>query len=209
MKGLILKDLYMIRKHLRMYLVMTVGFLGLALIDNGNTFFVFYPCIISSMIPATLLAYDEQAKWDVYSACLPCSRKQIVSAKYLTGLMVQLSVIFLIAVSQGIRMAVTGQFALNVYLDMLFMLISLSGVASSLSLPLMFKLGVEKGRLGYYIMIGVAAGGSGILAGLSEGNMGSFRMPQLVAPVLALVAAGIYGISWLLSIRFYEKRELR
>lgn len=209
MKGLILKDLYMIKKHFRIYLLMTVVFLGVALIDSGNTFFVFYPCIISGMIPVTLLAYDEQAKWDVYAASLPCSRKQIVSVKYLIGLMIQIAVIALVALTQGIKMAVTDLFSLEAYLDMIFMLVGISGVASSMSLPLMFKQGVEKGRIGYYVMIGVVAGGSAMLAGFWEGNMGNIRMPQLVAPVMALVAAGIYSISWLLSIRFYEKRELR
>ena len=136
-------------------------------------------------------------------------RRLRVSAKYLIGLLAQVTVMVVTGAAQGIKMAAVGNFVSGEFAVLMLLMLIVATFSSSFSLPFMFKLGVEKGRLGYYIMIGVAAGGSGILAGLSEGNMGSFRMPQLVAPVLALVAAGIYGISWLLSIRFYEKRELR
>lgn len=207
MKGLILKDLYMAKKYFRSFLLLIILFLGMALVDQGNLFFVFYPCLLSGMIPVTLLAYDEQAKWDVYAGTLPVTRAQVVSAKYLIGLMAQAAVILLVAVSQGIRNAVTHWLPWGEYLDMMYMLVFISGFASSITLPFMFKLGVEKGRMAYYVMIGVVAGGSAMLSGIfAEG--GAISIPTLLPPVMALAAVGIVALSWQLSIRFYEKKEL-
>ena len=156
MKGLILKDLYIAKRNFKTYLLVFAVFIAMALVDQGNLFFVFYPCLISGMIPVTLLAYDEQAKWDCYSGSLPVSRAQVVSAKYIIGLMAQGTVILLVAVTQGIRVAVTKWMSWREYLEILCMLVFISGIASSITLPFMFKLGVEKGRMAYYVMIGVA-----------------------------------------------------
>lgn len=208
MKGLILKDLYMAKKYFRSFLLLIVLFLVMALIDQGNLFFVFYPCLLSGMIPVTLLAYDEQAKWDVYAGTLPVTRAQVVSAKYLIGILAQVAVILLVAVSQGIRNAVTHWMPWGEYLDMIYMLVFISGFASSITLPFMFKLGVEKGRMAYYVMIGVVAGGSAMLSGIFAERGGAMQLPTLLPPVMALTGVGILALSWRLSIRFYEKREL-
>ena len=208
MKGLILKDLYMAKKYFRSFLLLIVLFLGMALVDQGNLFFVFYPCLLSGMIQVTLLAYDEQAKWDVYAGTLPVTRAQVVSAKYLIGLMAQFAVILLVAVTQGIRNVFTHWLPWGEYLDMMYMLVFISGFASSITLPFMFKLGVEKGRMAYYVMIGVVAGGSAILSGIFAEQGGAMQLPTLLPPVMALAGVGILVLSWRLSIRFYEKREL-
>jgi len=208
MKGLILKDLYMAKKYFRSFLLLIVLFLGMALVDQGNLFFVFYPCLLSGMIPVTLLAYDEQAKWDVYAGTLPVTRAQVVSAKYLIGLIAQFAVILLVALTQGIRNAFTHWLPWGEYLDMMYMLVFISGFASSITLPFMFKLGVEKGRMAYYVMIGVVAGGSAMLSGIFAEQGGAMQLPTLLPPVMALAGVGILALSWRLSIRFYEKRDL-
>lgn len=208
MKGLILKDLYIAKKQFRSYLLLFGVFLVMAMIDSGNLFFVFYPCLISGMMSVNLLAYDEQSKWDVYSGSLPVTRAQIVSAKYIVGLLLQGTVILLVAISQGIRIAVTGLMPWGGYLDMMCMLVFISCFTSSISLPFMFKLGVEKGRIGYYIMIGVVAGGSALLSGIFSPDLSTSVIPQLLPPMMAVLAVAVYSASWWLSIRFYEKREL-
>ena len=45
MKGLLLKDLYMVKKYCRSYLLIAILFLALSLMSDENMFFVFYPFI--------------------------------------------------------------------------------------------------------------------------------------------------------------------
>lgn len=208
MKGLLLKDLYMTKKHLKSWMFMMLVFIGASCLDSDTMFFVFYPCMLSGMIPVSLLGYDERSKWDVYAGTLPCTKAQIVSAKYLIGLVVHGGVLLLTAITQGIRMAMTNSFLWNDYLALLGMLVMLGCASAAITLPFMFKFGVEKGRMAYYIMVGVISGCSALLPRYFEPAMDQVSMNGVFTVAMAIVV-GLYALSWYLSIRFYEKRELK
>ncbi|MDD6052085.1 MAG: ABC-2 transporter permease [Clostridiales bacterium] len=208
MKGLLLKDFYMMLKYCRSYVLMAVVFIAISYADSENMFFVFYPCLLCGMIPASLLSYDERSHWLQYSGTLPYTKAQLVSAKYLIGLMTQLVVLLLTAVVQGLRMAHDGSFTAAGFASMLALILLLSMLASAISLPFMFKLGVEKGRAAYYVMIGViCAGGAMGSALLRETALLTGGM-QLVLPLLCVAGAGIYVLSWVWSVKLFERREV-
>ena len=209
MKGLILKDLYMMKKHLRAWLFMMVVFIGVSCFDPETTFFVFYPCMLSGMVPVSLLGYDERGKWDVYAGTLPCSAAQIVSSKYLMGLMVHGVVLLLTALGQGISLAVRGQFWWSEYLALLGMLVILGLVSAGMTMPFMFKFGVEKGRMAYYAMVGVVCGASALIPQVMGPELAQQVSFNVALAVAVLIVIALYALSWCLSIRFYEKRELK
>ena len=70
MKGLLRKDLYMMGKYCRSYLLLVIVFLCVSVFSSDNLFFVFYPSLFSGMIPVSLLAYDERSRWTQYSGTL-------------------------------------------------------------------------------------------------------------------------------------------
>ena len=209
MKGLLLKDLYMMKKNLRSWIVMMLVFIGVSCMDSDTLFFVFYPCMLSGMIPVSLLGYDERGKWDVYAGTLPCSKAQIVSAKYLIGLMVHGGVLLLTAVAQGVRMVVMDSFILSEYLAMTGMLVMLGCASAAITLPFMFKFGVEKGRMAYYVMVGIISGSSVFLPRYFRPELAQQVSLNGVLAIAVVVIIGLYILSWRLSIRFYEKRELK
>ena len=208
MKGLILKDLYMARKYFRNYLLILVIFLAVSLTQGDNLFFSFYPFLICSMIPVNLLAYDERSHWDIYSLTLPVTRDMVVSAKYLLGLLVQGIVYVLTALVQGIRFSMADSFNLESYLVLMSLLAMVSLFSSSISLPFMFKLGVEKGRMAYYVMIFTLCAGAGIAGKVFNEHMQSTIPFGAVLALGVALAAAVYALSWYLSIVFYRKREL-
>lgn len=207
MKGLLIKDIYMIMKYCRVYLLIFVVFIIVSAAGNDNLFFNFYTCLLTGMIPVTLLGYDERSKWNQYCGTLPYTKAQIVSGKYLIGLLTQITVIAVSAFTQAIRMYISGTFDIKGYLTLMALLMILS-CFSSISLPFMFKYGVEKGRIAYYIMIGVVCGGGAAAARLFE-NMEAveFHTGGLL-PVLCIMTIIIYMLSWYLSIVFYKKRDM-
>lgn len=208
MKGLILKDLYMMVKYFRNYLLILLVFLAVSFVQEENLFFAFYPFLLCGMIPVNLLAYDERSHWDIYCGTLPVTRDMVVSAKYLIGLAVQ-GVVFLVsAIGQAVRIAMKGSFDWESYLVLMSLMAMLSLFSSSITLPFMFKLGVEKGRMAYYVMIGVVCGGAAI-AGFAFNEQLQATIPFGVVLALGVVlAAAVYAVSWWLSIIFYRKREL-
>ena len=158
MKGLLLKDWYMIQKYCRSYILITAVIIGISLANGENLFFTFYPCMLCGMIPVTLLGYDERSGWMQYSGTMPYAKEQIVSEKYLIGILVQLTVLLVTGIAQATKMMIAGDFALEKLAVLMLLMLVVSMLASSISLPFIFKLGAEKGRTAYSAPPGPACG---------------------------------------------------
>ena len=207
MKGLLLKDWYMMKKYCRYYLFVSIGFIMLSMMSSGNMFFIFYPCLLVGMIPVNLLGYDERSRWTEYVGTLPYTKTQIVSAKYLIGLFMQIALLTIICITQGVKMSIEKSFILKEFLVLMMLLLIMASVASSLTLPFVFKYGVEKGRGAYYVMIGVVCAGSFIATTIFKEGLHNEIQLNTVLPIACIVGVAIYVVSWCLSIMFYKKRE--
>ena len=205
MIGLLRKDLYMTWAYCRTFLLLLLVFLGVGAVNGDNAFFTVYPMIIGMMLPVSLVSYDERFHWSRACDTLPCTRAQVVVSKYLLTLLSVLTVLLLTLLVHGFRLARQGSLAELWGLIPLLLPIGLLG--PSLLLPVIFRMGVEKGRLFYYIIVGVVCA-LGVMMG------SSIPLPQINAsgtlssPVLVLASFLIFAASCLLSIRLYEKREL-
>lgn len=209
MKGLILKDWYMMKKYCRSYILIAAVFIGISLFSNDNLFFVFYPCLLCGMIPVNLLGYDERSRWMQYSGTMPYTKTQIVSAKYLIGLLAQVIMLIVTGIAQCIKMTVAGNFVFGEFVVLMLLMLIMAILTSSISLPFIFKLGVEKGRIAYYIMIGFVCGASVVASSFFKGQLVAEVEPIAILAFLVIVGIGIYALSWYLSIVFYKKRELK
>ena len=209
MKGLLLKDWYMIKMYCKSYHFIAIVFVALSLVSNGNMFFVFYPCLLCGMIPVNLLGYDERSRWMQYSGTMPLTKAQIVSGKYLIGLLAQLTILLVMGVAQAVKMMIADDFVLGEFVVLMLLMLIVSTLTSSIPLPFVFKLGVEKGRTAYYVMIGFVCGASVLASSLFRGQLGIEMKPNLVLAILAVVGIGIYIFSWYMSVVFYKRREIQ
>jgi len=60
MKGLLLKDWYMVWKYCKYYFLLGIVFFAFSIVED-NMFFVFYPCLLCGIIPANLLVTTNGA----------------------------------------------------------------------------------------------------------------------------------------------------
>ena len=207
MKGLLLKDLYMIKKYCKLQLLFVAFILAGSLVTT-NVFFIFYPCLISGIIPVTLLSYDELSKWNEYSDALPYKKSQIVSVKYIIGMLAQILVFIISGVIQAFKMNIDGIFVLNNFLVLMATLLVISFLMPSVTLPFMFKLGAIKGRIAYIVVIFVYFAGVGVFSAyLVDGYIQIISFSGIVT-IVCLAVIALYALSWRLSIAFYKKREL-
>lgn len=204
MKGLLLKDWYMVKKHCRAYLLISLVFLVFSHLDRENLFFAFYPCMLCGIIPVNLLAYDERSRWQQYCGTLPYTRAQLVSVKYLMGLLLHLAILLVICISQAVVLLCGGE-SLSSLAVLAQLIIIVFTVSTTVCLPFVFRLGVEKGRIAYYVMIGIVCAASVIASRLLGGDLQI--QPNLPLGAVCLASIGIYALGWYMSVRFYQKRE--
>lgn len=207
MKGLLLKDLYMAAKYCRSLLILVLVFLAFSFLGKESLFLIVYPTMVAGMVPMTLISYDERGKWSQYSESLPCSRAQLVSVKYIIGLIFSGFAWLISLVSTAVRMMMGGYFSLDELLFWGAALLVLGVLGPMLMLPFVFKHGAEKGRISFYFMFGLLcavsaiANGVGIQTSITLGN-------QWILGIIVAVVVLLYLLSWRLSILFYQKREL-
>lgn len=191
MKGLINKYLYMIKNYCRIYAVFFVlMFISLAFSEISYIIsFLFY---IPTMMIIVLMSYDERDLWDTYFNYLPVKISQVVSVKYLIGLAIIVFEVLACSLIVGIKDPTN--LVNNVSGFIVLPLISMA-----ITLPFYFWLGVNKARIAYYIIFGaIFASSQFVDNGLTIVNISNV--------LFVLCAIFIFVISWLLSIKLYERR---
>lgn len=210
MKGLLLKDWYLLKKYFKSYLFVIAAFLVITFFsadDEMGWTFSLYPCLICSMVPVSLLGLDEKSKWNKFSAVMPYTRSQLVSSKYLIGLIAQTAVIMFFAVMHLVVMVGNDEFDFGQYMTILLADFVVSIILPTVWLPLIFKFGIEKGRIFYLILIGVAGAAVASLGFVDIDPNTQINLSAIVY-VLAVVTVALYALSWYISIVIYKKKEL-
>lgn len=208
MKGLLMKDFTLLFKACKSVLIMIAVFLIVSLFSDSYGFLSYYAMILAAMIPVTLVAYDEKEKWDLYFQTLPVSKSDYVSAKYLTGLILE-GIVFLVLVVLR-RLSYSNTNDLLAYASFLFIL---GTVFLSVNLPVVFKFGSVKGRIVNIVLIIIVFALSFIGMELGSASLetvlnvisGKYNMPLfsgVIAATLLLV------VSWIMSVAIYKKKEI-
>ena len=208
MKGLIIKDLYQVGRYCRTMLLVIAVFLGVSFFSRENEFFTYYPCLLCGMIPVTLLSYDERSGWSRSALSMPVTRSQLVSGKYLIGLIMVAAATVISVVAAVIRSGVTAGAPMTAgeLVRTAEIMLAVGLMAPALCMPWMFKLGVEKGRMAYYAVIMLFFGGAAAAAVGMRGQ-GTPALPSGAGHMLLVCAAVLFAASWALSAAFYRKKE--
>ena len=205
MKALLMKDFYTLWRQLRVYLLVM---LVISVFNGsfGNIFIVIW----AALLPYTAMAYDERSKWDQMAAMMPYSTRDIVISKYVLGwLCTAAAALFAMAV-QLLQTVLGSPLAAFAPMD------NLMGCCASLcvlavTLPLMFRFGVEKGRRMMFLIIFLVCGSAGALSSIAvsvDHTAGGLSGPfAALMAVLPIAAAALTAVSVPLSMKFYARRQ--
>ena len=217
MKGLIIKDLCVIKNQMRSLLLILVFFVFISIINKDATFTLFLVPFYMIMILITTFSYDEFNKWECYCNSLPLSRKEIVKAKYLLFNASSLVVLVLGVLASFI----IPNFIENTTFESIYA--SIIGVAFgiclviSLLIPFYYKFGSQKGRIMLFLTIAILALLIGTITSLDVFNnielmniinslnnlsLGMFTLLLIIVTVI------IMTISYYISVRIYNNKEL-
>lgn len=207
MKALLLKDFYMMKKYCRSYLLVMIIFAGLSVFDpTWRMSSLSLLCLMAAMMPVTLQAYDERSHWNEYCAALPYGKWDVVSSKYVLCLINQLAVTAVFAV----LWLISGGNDIGEFFMTASVGFCCSCFSSAVVFPFVLWLGVEKGRVLYYVFIVIGFGASGLLKSFSVSESldikAFYDIMTVVLPVLSVL---VYIVSWVISVVIYGKREIR
>ena len=214
MTGLIAKDFLVMRKSIRTYILFLIFYsimaaLGIFPVSIVTTLVQ----LIIMMMPLSTFSYDELARWDRYAFSLPLGRRAVVGARYLFALLLSLFAALFVLVSCLVLavffhdpnlvencLTVTVSLALGLlYCDIL--------------LPLTYKLGPERARPYFYLVIflPIILLFGAFKLGLLNNLVFLLKLPDaVVIPFLLLLPllplAGM-GVSFLIACRILEGKE--
>ena len=202
MSALLLKDYYVIFRQMKIFLLLILVFSCIP-----GTFYSTFAVVYASMLPYTALAYDERSKWDQMAAMMPYSARDVVQSKYLFGWI-------------AVAIAAVGTFVLQTILSFVWpraagappvpVLLLSVGVAVcilDITLPMMFRFGVEKGRLAMFLIIFLVCASAGGIATIEQSSLdGGFYLSLSLVPA-AIAAVVLTVVSIPLAIRFYGRRS--
>ena len=138
-RGLLLKDIFELWAQCRVQLVLTGVYLLLPLFIKGIVLFASVGMMLLAMMPVYALGYDERCRWERYALAMPVRKSDLFWSRFLLGVIA----IALGAAVQALAALLTGRGEL---LSSLAVTAPSAVVYLLITLPLMMKLGVEKGR---------------------------------------------------------------
>ena len=205
MKALVQKDFYVIWKQMRIYVLVLVL---LSMVNSAfNMVFLVVWC---SMLPYTALAYDERCKWDQMAAMMPYSPRDLVLSKYVLGWLCAGAASVIVLAVQAIIRVLHLPMATGTPLAVLRSFCASAGVLA-VTLPVMIRFSVERGRMVMFLVIFLVCGAAGALGTISisvdqtaGGIQGPFGFFMLILPVAAVV---LTAVSIPLSMRLYAARR--
>lgn len=138
-RGLLLKDIFELWAQCRVQLVLTGVYLLLPLFIKGIGLFASVGMMLLAMMPVYALGYDERCRWERYALAMPVRKSDLFWSRFLLGVIA----IALGAAVQALAALLAGRGKL---LSSLAVTAPSAVVYLLITLPLMMKLGVEKGR---------------------------------------------------------------
>lgn len=209
MKGLIKKDLLMIKGNIKILLILLFVYIVMSINDQMDLCFILP--FMSVMLMISTFSYDTYNKWDAYALTLPNGRKNSVKAKYLaTLLLIILTTIIVTILMIIIDYAHTGMLDFSYISETILGTFFASIILQSFMYPSIYKFGVEKARIGIFIVVFGIAIIIGILSKYIDFEFLISKIAFLnnyVMILIPIIIAVIIYISYKVSETIYMKKE--
>lgn len=201
MKGLFLKDFYMIRSVLFiMFIVFLVIGAGLSFLSSPWVLIVL-ATVMLGMNAATTINMDRTSGWLKISNTLPIDKKTLISSKYMLYLTLSaMGLIFGVLLSVIVS-RITGDFDPGKILLFISISITMSLMAGSLMIPCYFLFSEDKSILGTILAYPVSAGIFVTFALLIDDQ-------AVMAAVNVCIAVIMFTISWKISTIYIVKKDV-
>lgn len=215
MKGLLLKDLSIMKTQGRTAVLIMAIALFMLIAGNNTAFAVVYANILFVTFGITTISYDNYDNGYAFLFTLPISRKLYVMEKYVfsmlsiaTGTVLSLILMVVVSFIKEDYILATSEIAFVIGYGIGAIVIS------SIMLPVNLKFGPEKGRIAMVVLIAIVMSGIFAMAKIS-GTMGLTRVYLGIREIPTFLIIGLFSVivllilacSYLISCKIMEKKE--
>lgn len=154
MRGLLLKDLYSLRKDGKTALLLVAFFTMIIFIMGNTDLFLSTIMLMLSATSITSFVCDNQCRWDTYVAALPVSRRDVVMSKYVLSFLLALAgglLALLVRWTKGLLNNIGNFTETLVFAYSLFVA---AVILISILLPLVYMFGERQAR---FMLVAIAA----------------------------------------------------
>ncbi|MCL1976353.1 MAG: ABC-2 transporter permease [Firmicutes bacterium] len=211
MKSLVIKDIFMLQKAFKMILVLVAFYIVIFLLTGASAALPMVMAILAVTFPISTFSYDEANKWDRYALSGPLVREDIVRAKYLLCLL--LMAVALIIGFIGLTIMNFFSATVDLSLTEILLIVSISILlglcGQAIILPIIYKLGAEKGRMFLIAVMMIPILTIILFNRFADPELKQFFSNNLhFFPfiLIILVIAG-YALSYKISLRIYMGKE--
>lgn len=210
MKGLIKKDFLILKSNIKIVLAVFIVMLFLVFQNNGKEAIYLLP-LLGIMMFLSTFSYDEFNSWNSYAISLPCGRKNIIKAKYISSIIL---IIILLAFSIGFDMisciVASKEINVNIMLSNLFGVVLSLSLVISLLYPLIIKFGSMNGRIIIFVLIMALSTCGYIVSNFVDVNEVTnllSKLGNIINLLIIVVSISSICISYFISSKIYRNKE--
>lgn len=213
MRGLLLKDFYLMAGQKRFFIIVFAIAVLFFLTGQNEEFIVGYVTMLCGIFAVTTIHYDEFNKGNIFLFTLPFQRKQYAVEKYLFGIIAggaawiaSFAVVMVLGYGRGeLDIREWGVPMLTYFLVLLLML--------AVMIPIELKFGAEKGKLATFVLFFAVFGIFFLVTNASEeagidlsALAGQMNLAKLALGAV-LVTLLVLAFSASASIKIMEKKQ--
>lgn len=213
MKGLIIKDLCSISNYKKQYALILAFMSVWSIFSKSFSFLAMYSILLGGMMVLSVMSMDEAVHFNRYALTMPISVKTLVKEKYVLVCICIGAGSLLALIVEAIAMS-TPWYEGTAEWIMINCLSSFFLIAYTITLPIIFKYGVEKARYAYMAVMLVMGAVIGISVYLTRNTtvMLFDGVPHLVDNLLLtgglwIIDAIVLVISYQVSLKAVRNKE--
>ena len=216
MKGLLIKDLSLIKMQGRFLVIVALLGVFMALNADSTTFVIGFMSYMGAIFTMNTISYDEFENGNAFLFALPITRKMYAMEKYVFGIvfggiLLVFSTVLCVIFELYRGFGNAGSIAETALWTIPLLLVMLAVV-----IPIQLKFGGEKGRIVIIAAIGVVIVlGIAIVKLVNSENFDlnglysivSFLESNFILPAAFLISCALLFISYRISVHIVEKKE--
>lgn len=213
MSGLILKDIFAMKRQFRVVGLISILYLGIGVMSNNSSFLLYLVFFFNIALVLAAFSYDEKPGFEKYARVFPVSYKTLVLTRYVETIIINV-VSTAVVIPFSIYVEKSGK-GTDEIVSACMAAVSVGMILLAILFPIIYKYGIEKGRIMIFAIVFIPVFGFAFLSKMNinfdlnkimtnSAVIYTIEHAYIIAPVVAVI---FLTISYFVSVRITARKE--